>query len=203
MSDTTLDLNGLSMERLNILIEFYKDDEPMTKQLMGIKAIKERELLAEQAEVDFKAAIMANLPPKPDSLDLHNLYIGYGMKYRKLTNEERKGLRKTMPNLTEEELDERKVETGEGYFDVEINKPIIIRSDGRSSSDNKPKPRQRAVSVNKVVDGKLVFVGNFKTGADCCRFEGLNYGASSPIAFLQRNHYDVTPYDGDDFMETT
>lgn len=137
------------------------------------------------------------LPNPPEGV--LNIYRPYRKATRHLTSDERKEVKATNPNVTDEDLDRRVVDTGEWEWgEWQFNKSMTVSS--AKSGEGKSRTRKLAVTVNKREGNTLSLVGNFRTSKEACEHFGLETKGDSARRVLEANKYIVDDYDGDQFL---
>ena len=188
----------MSNDELGKYKELYPDNESLVKLIDGI--LESRESQAKQAELQatFMGALAElNLPEPPQGV--YNVYRAFGKVSRPLTKAEKADYKKNHPEVTDAELDTKRIETDDwAWGDWTINKAFAPQ--GKATSANKPATTKRAITVKKVEGDSLVLVGNFRSGSEACQNLKLDTGGDSAMRVLQRFGYHVQAYDGQDFL---
>jgi hypothetical protein len=197
------------IEQVNPLVEAmpdadllkYKETNPNNESLVklvdGILEARKHQAEQETIKQAFLASLKVDLPEPPEGV--YNVYRAYGKVFRPLTKDERKDYLKTHPEATKEELDAKRLETDNwAWGDWTINKGFSPA--GTKSSTPKTTIPKRAITVKKVEGDSLVLVGNFRNGAEACKYLGLTTGGDSAMRVLQRFGFHVEQYDGADFL---
>lgn len=154
--------------------------------------VKEQE--QEQIKQDFaKALHTIELPIPPEGIT--NVYCSFGQLTRALTAKERKEVATSLPNLTEEELNARRVECGIGWRLWEVNKAITVTH----GTGTKASVAKRAITVLKIVHGNVEVVGNFRNGAEACKHLGLGFEGNSAPRVLRDAAYILQFYEGTEY----
>lgn len=190
-------IEAMSDDELLVILEKNKGKESVEKLVNGILEARET-TRKEQAELEtFMQALEALELPIPP-ISVHNIYNPYRKATRKLNKKEREELKQTQPDITEEQLDSKQVETDKFVWGGwQVNKAMNV------TSSNQPKATttstKRAITVKKIDGDSLVLVGHFRNGNEACQYLKLQTGGDSAIRVLGRFGYVNEAYTGTDF----
>jgi len=190
-------IEAMTDDELRGLLEKHKGKESVEKLVNGI--LEAREAERNEAELvktfnDTLKAIKLPIPPK----SVHNVYNAWAKVYRPLNKKEREELKATNPNITDAELDTRRVETDKWHWaGWTTNKAMTTTSSANKATTTSTK---RAITVKKIEGDSLVLVGNFRNGNEACQYLKLQTGGDSAIRVLGRFGYVNEAYTGTDFL---
>lgn len=191
-------IEAMPNEELEAYKAKFPDNESLVKLIDGI--LEARDSQAKQAELQavFMGALAElSLPEPPEGV--YNVYRTYGKVSRPLDKKEKADYKKNHPEVTDAELDSKRIETDDwAWSDWIVNKAFAPQ--GKAQATNKPATTKRAIIVKKVEGDSLVLVGNFRSGSEACQHLKLDTGGDSAMRVLQRFGYHVQAYDGQDFL---
>lgn len=196
MSQAVL-LDLISDDQLASMRESNKDNAEVVA-LIDARTEAKGKALAEAKQLDdFMAKVaLIELPLPPPSVI--NLYFPHRRDSRKLFKAEREGLRKTKPDITDEELDGKRIELETFSWGIPIiNKAFSVTQSGSSKA---PSTRKLAITLNKRDGSTLTPVGNFRTSKEACEYLSLDTHKDSAKRVLEARKYIVDGYDGSDFI---
>lgn len=191
MVDTLLE--NLSKDQALAMKEQFSDNPTIVGILDARIAEIESEEKAEAVKVEFLASLPKPANP-PDGV--HNIFARWSMQYRHLTKAEKVEVKKTIPDITQEDLDKKMVEVGWGWNEWEFNKGFTVSSgSGKTTSASK-----RAITVKKInEDDTLTTIGNFPSASVACEHLKINIGGDSASRVLDREGYVRVPYTGTEY----
>ena len=158
-----------------------------------------RKAKQEQQELDDFLDLLATieLPDPPEGV--LNIYCAFVKETRPLTDAEKAEVKKTTPNITDELLNARVVETGRKAWKAwETNKAMTTTK--ALASGTKTRTRKLAITLNKRDGNTITPIGNFRTSKEACEHLGIETGRDSARRVLEAKHYIVDDYDGDQFL---
>lgn len=146
---------------------------------------------------EFKSLLQTiDLPDAPEGVV--NVYIAWQRQHRHLGSGEREDLKKTIPGITEEELDARLVETDQwAWSDWTFNKAMTT---AKTTTSKATTTRKLAITLKKREGDTLSTVGNFRTSKEACKHLGLETAGDSANRVLLAHHYLTDQYEGSDFL---
>ena len=193
-----------------ILLDLFSDEELAAKReankdrpevVAAIDAKLEAKAVAQAKAIameEFMALIPTlELPDAPEGV--LNIYRAWGKVKRHLNKAERKELQTLHPDLTDQDLDNRLVETDQwGWGDWVINKAMTQGKVG--SGAREVSTRKLAISVLKRDGTNLTPIGNFQTSKAACDYLDLTTGKDSARRVLEAHHFVIDTYEGADFL---
>lgn len=177
------------------LADYIRLNPDKAEAIHAMKAKMEAEAKLQQAKQDFLDLLNTiELPDPPEgTLNIYNSFI---TEVRPLTDDERAEVKASNPNITDDVLDARRVNTGNKVWKGwEFNKAMTTAK----ASEGKGKARHHTITVKKIEGDSLVPVGNFRTGEEACKYLGLDKGKDSAPRYLVAKGYIVQDYEGDQF----
>ena len=190
-------LDLISDDQLATMRDANKDNAEVVALIDARTEAKGKALAEAKQLEDFMAAIaLIELPTPPPSVI--NLYFPHRRDSRKLTKAEWAGLKQTKPDITDEELDGKRIELDTfSWGSPVINKAFTVTQSGSSKA---PSTRKLAITLNKRDGSTLSPVGNFRTSKEACEHLNLDTHKDSARRVLEAHKYIVDGYDGTEFL---
>lgn len=188
-------LDILSPDQLE---EYIKNNPTKADEIKAaMKANADAKALAEAEDEFFALLDTIDLPPPPPGI--LNIYRPFRKVTRHLTDSEAKELKASQPDLSDDDIKTRVIDTGKyDWGKWEKNKSFNV---GKSTSGSSPKrTRKLAVTVNKRDGNTITPVGNFRTSKEACDHFNLDTKTDSARRVLEAHGYIVDDYDGDQFL---
>jgi hypothetical protein len=139
-----------------------------------------------EAEFSAKVAKLTKLPAPPDGI--HNLYLNWSIV------EIPQDIPEGCSEAKQKELEANPIKTWQWV--ITTNKGF---TQGKATSTESGTSK-RAITVHSRNGTSLVFVGNFRTGAEACEYLKLSTNGDSAPRVLKANGYIVDAYTGNDFI---
>jgi hypothetical protein len=186
-----------SVEELQAKREANKDNPKIVATIDAkLEAIAKAETQAKLRE-EFTALLETIELPEPPEGTV-NIFNAYVPAKRGLTKAEKADYKANHPDVSDEDLNAKLIETGEMMWQGwTINKALSVPKGSTSSTTS---TRKLAITLNKRDGDRLVPVGNFRTSKEACNHLGLATQGDSARRVLEAKKYVVDSYEGSDFL---